>query len=80
MSTISLDVDIEQFDDEEVLNRALKIIHAERFNGRELELLSKIKRELNSEDESLPPPSTAAKVHYFCEIEAISRKAQGIGQ
>ena len=73
---VDVEIEIEEFDDEEVLRRALEIIQAGNqcsgFRAAEMaRLVHRIKLATNLDEDSLPPPSTAAKVRSMGQLQAL---------
>ncbi len=77
MASVSVDVDLDAFDDDDVLARTLMIIKSGRFTKREAELVARIRLELNSQDDTLPPPSTAAKITTMTELKLLMMVERG---
>lgn len=81
MAYVSVDVDIKEFDAEDVLLRAIQIIelsNSGECGARVVALVRRIGTMLTIDEDDLPPPSTAARVESLSQIASLSRKAQGI--
>lgn len=74
--SVDVDVEIEQFDDEDVLLRALEIIQDgnQRRGFRDeriAQLVRQIRLATNLDEDTLPPPSTASKIVTEAQLKAF---------
>lgn len=82
MARVSVEVDLDDFDDDEILDAALDIINSNKGDGYLADQISAIAIALNAvvdEDETLPPPSTASKITSMDDLKRWQqRQVEGL--
>lgn len=69
--TVDVDVDLSDFDDDEILEAAAELIEAyckKTIHQASDYQIERIRALLTEDDESLPPPSTAAKIKTMSDF------------
>lgn len=77
--TTEVDVDLDQFDDADVLDAALEVIKEQLRRSRPDELrIGRLRQALGLDESTLPPPSTAATITSMADYRQWQEAQQAV--